>query len=52
MGKGVMIICICFAIADFCWYLYKKYVKCEDFKNYFDYMKDPFRYRKNKKEEK
>lgn len=51
MGKGVMIICIVFVVLDFCWYLYKKYVKYEDFENYFDYMKNPFKYRNKNKEE-
>lgn len=52
MAKGVMIICIVLIISDFCFYLYKKYVKCEDYKSYFEYMNNPFKYRNKNKEDK
>lgn len=49
MGKTVFLICLGFIIFDFCWYLYLKKIKKQDFKNYFDYMKDPFKFSKKEK---
>lgn len=48
MGKTVLLICIGFLVLDFCWYLFLRYKKKQPFKNYFEYMKDSYKYSKRK----
>lgn len=40
MVKVILFSIVLFFILDFVWYLFKKYICYEDYKNYIDYIKN------------